>query len=66
MTDAMGHGVAAALLATLVLGSLRNSRRGEVDLAEQARRANEAMLDHANEDQFVTGLLLRAELPPGG
>ncbi|MEA2901636.1 MAG: hypothetical protein QOH36_1523 [Actinomycetota bacterium] len=65
MTDAMGHGVDAALLATLVLGSLRNSRRAEVGLAEQARLANEAMLAHANEDQFVTGLLLRAELGSG-
>ena len=65
MTDAMGHGVSAALLATLVLGSLRNSRRAEVGLAEQARRANEAMLAHANDDQFVTGLLLRADLRSG-
>ena len=65
MTDAMGHGVDAALLATLVLGSLRNSRRGGIGLAEQARRANEAMLVHANDDQFVTGLLVRAELASG-
>jgi serine phosphatase RsbU (regulator of sigma subunit) len=65
MTDAMGHGVKAALLATLVLGSLRNGRRGGVGLAEQARRANEAMMSHAQEDQFVTGLLLRADLRSG-
>ena len=62
MTDAMGHGVKAALLATLALGSLRNSRRADVGLAEQARRANEAMMSHAHPDQFVTGLLLRADL----
>jgi serine phosphatase RsbU (regulator of sigma subunit)/GAF domain-containing protein len=65
MTDAMGHGVRAALLATLVLGSLRNSRRGDVGLAEQARRANEAMLSYADGDQFVTGLLLQADLRSG-
>ena len=65
MTDAMGHGVKAALLATLVLGSLRNGRRAGVGLAEQARRANEAMMTHAAEDQFVTGLLLRADLRCG-
>jgi len=65
MTDAMGHGVKAALLATLVLGSLRNSRRAEVGLAEQARRANEAMRTHADADQFVTGLLMRADLRSG-
>ena len=65
MTDAMGHGVKAALLATLVLGSLRNSRRADVGLAEQARQANEAMITHAEGDQFVTGLLLRADLRSG-
>lgn len=65
MTDAMGHGVRAALLATLVLGSLRNSRRGDVGLAEQARRANEAMLSYADGDQFVTSLVLQADLRSG-
>jgi len=61
----MGRGVKAALLATLVLGSLRNSRRAEARLAEQARRANDAMTEHAGEDQFVTGLLLQAHLRSG-
>jgi serine phosphatase RsbU (regulator of sigma subunit) len=65
MTDAMGHGVKAALLATLALGSLRNTRRSDVGIAEQARQANEAMISHAEGDQFVTGLLLRADLRSG-
>ena len=65
MTDAMGHGVKAALLATLVVGSLRNSRRADAGLAEQARGTNEAMIEHADEDQFVTGLLLRVDLRSG-
>lgn len=65
MTDAMGHGVHAALLATLVLGSFRNTRRADVGLAEQARLANEAMTSYATEDQFVTGLLLEADLRSG-
>lgn len=65
MTDAMGHGVKAALLATIALASLRNSRRGDVGLAEQARRANEAMMAYAQDDQFVTGLLLQADLHSG-
>ena len=65
MTDAMGHGVRAALLATLALGSLRNSRRAGLGLVEQARRVNEAMTSHAEADQFVTGLLLRADLRSG-
>ncbi len=65
MTDAMGHGVKAALLATIALASLRNSRRGDIGLAEQARRANEAMMSYAEDDQFVTGLLLQADLRSG-
>ena len=65
MTDAMGHGVRAALLATLALGSLRNTRRSDVSLAEQAEQANETMIAHADGDQFVTGLLLRTDLRSG-
>lgn len=65
MTDAMGHGVAAALLATLVVGSLRNSRRGAATPGEQADAANEAMLQCAGLDQFVTGQLLRIRLADG-
>lgn len=65
MTDAMGHGVEAALLATLVVGSLRNSRRGGATPAEQADIANAAMLENARIDQFVTGQLLRIRLADG-
>lgn len=65
MTDAMGRGVTAAQLATLVVASLRNGRRAAVDLAEQAQWANDAMTLHAGPDQFVTGLLLRVDLSTG-
>ena len=37
MTDAMGHEVGAAVLATVLVGALRNARRAGVGLAEQAR-----------------------------
>ena len=65
VTDAIGHGVAAALLATLVVGSLRNSRRSAASSAQQADAANEAMLQSAGIDQFVTGQLLRIRLSDG-
>lgn len=65
VTDAMGHGVAAALLATLVVGSLRNSRRAAATPGEQADAANDAMLANAGADQFVTGQLLRIRLSDG-
>ncbi len=62
MTDAMGHTMEAALLATVLVGGLRNARRQGVDLAEQARLANDALADHAGDEQFVTGLLVRIDL----
>ena len=40
MTDAMGHEVGAAVLATVLVGALRNARRAGVGLGEQARLAN--------------------------
>jgi len=62
MTDAMGHTMEAALLATVLVGALRNARRRGVELAEQARLANDALAEQAGEDQFVTGLLVRIDL----
>jgi serine phosphatase RsbU (regulator of sigma subunit) len=62
MTDAMGHTMDAALLATVLVGALRNARRRGVEQAEQARLANDALAEQASEGQFVTGLLVRIDL----
>jgi len=62
MTDAMGHTMDAALLATVLVGGLRNARRRGVELAEQARLANDALAEQAREGQFVTGLVVRINL----
>jgi serine phosphatase RsbU (regulator of sigma subunit) len=62
MTDAMGHTMDAALLATVLVGGLRNARRRGVELAEQARLANDALAEQAGESQFVTGLIVRIDL----
>ena len=62
MTDAMGHSVGAALLATLVVGALRNTRRRSGDLAEQAQSAHEALLEYATGGGFVTGQLIHVDL----
>jgi hypothetical protein len=64
VTDAMGHDVEAALLATLLVGALRRARRAGADLAEQAQQADQAMQDHAHSG-FVTGQLLRISLIDG-
>ena len=68
MTDAMGHGVASALTATLCVGSLRNTRRAGGSLLEQAEVANQALLEHASlttTEGFATGLLGRLDLRTG-
>lgn len=68
VTDAMGHGVMAALTATLCVGSLRGARRQGVSLLEQAVTTNAALADHATTtrtDEFVTGLLGRLDLRTG-
>jgi serine phosphatase RsbU (regulator of sigma subunit) len=62
MTDAMGHSVASALLATLAVGALRNMRRRGAGLIEQAQSAHEALLDYSQPGGFVTGQLLRVDL----
>src|SRR5688572_24329852 len=65
ITDAVGHQVEAALVATLLVGALRNGRRKGLDLAEQARYANDALAENTAPGQFVTGQLLRIDLRTG-
>ncbi len=64
VTDAMGHDVEAALLATLLVSALRRARRAGADLAEQARQADQAMHEHGRQG-YVTGQLLRISLIDG-
>ncbi|WP_404380238.1 serine/threonine-protein phosphatase [Knoellia locipacati] len=68
LTDAMGHGVASALTATLCVGSLRNTRRQTGSLLAQAQEANSAVFEHADAsgaEHFATGLLGRLDLGTG-
>ena len=65
LTDAMGHSLEAALLATLTVGSLRNSRRAIASPATQADKAHAELITHARPDQFVTGLMARIRLADG-
>ncbi|GAY08465.1 serine phosphatase RsbU, regulator of sigma subunit [Pseudonocardia sp. N23] len=61
ITDAVGHDVTAALLATVLVGSLRNGRRHQLDLLDQAGRANDALVAHSRPGEFVTGQLVRVD-----
>ena len=67
LTDAMGHGVEAALTASVCLGSLRGARRQGLSLVEQAKATNKALSEHAVRAprRFVTGLIGRLDLRTG-
>jgi serine phosphatase RsbU (regulator of sigma subunit) len=65
VTDAMGHDVDAALLATLVVGALRRARRAGASLEQQAHEADRAVREHGRAG-YVTGQLLRISLLDGG
>ena len=62
MTDARGHAVGAAILATLLVGALRNARRAGVGLARQAWLANEGLGEQVQWSDFVTGQVARIDL----
>ncbi|MFF4321239.1 PP2C family protein-serine/threonine phosphatase [Streptomyces sp. NPDC001568] len=65
ITDAMGHDVDAALMATLLVNASRGARRAGADLAEQARQTHQALLDHGRHT-LATGQLLRIALDGSG
>jgi serine phosphatase RsbU (regulator of sigma subunit) len=62
ITDAVGDEVAAALLATLLVGGLCNGRRRGLALGGQAANASDAVEAHAAPGQFVTGQVRRVDL----
>jgi serine phosphatase RsbU (regulator of sigma subunit) len=64
----MGHGVGAALTASVCTASLRNARRQGASLEAQADQTNLAVADLAQSrdgDDFVTGLIGRLDLDSG-
>ncbi|MFI5982433.1 PP2C family protein-serine/threonine phosphatase [Streptomyces sp. NPDC051555] len=61
ITDAMGHDVSAALMATLLVNASRGARRAGADLTEQARQVHQALIYHGNRS-IATGQLLRIAL----
>jgi serine phosphatase RsbU (regulator of sigma subunit) len=65
MSDAMGHAVEAAVLATVFVGASRNARRAGVGLGEQARRASAGLDAQTEAGEFVTGQMVRIDLPTG-
>jgi serine phosphatase RsbU (regulator of sigma subunit) len=62
ITDAAGHDVEAAMLATVLVGALRNARRAGADLNAQVVSANDELAAHSRSGWFVTGQVLRIDL----
>jgi hypothetical protein len=48
LTDAMGHNLDAALIATVLVGALRNARRSGHDLQRQAASVNTVLAGHVH------------------
>jgi serine phosphatase RsbU (regulator of sigma subunit) len=62
--DAMGHGVAASLQATVAVNGYRNARRAGLSLADTYRSIDEA-LRQTHPDAFVTAVLAELDLDSG-
>jgi serine phosphatase RsbU (regulator of sigma subunit) len=59
----MGHDTNSALLATLLVGALRQARRSGCDALKQAHHAHQALLSHSR--GLATGQLLCVDLETG-
>ncbi|PYC74497.1 protein phosphatase [Streptomyces tateyamensis] len=65
LTDAMGHDLDAALIATVLVNASRGARRVATPLAEQADCAHQSLLKHTP-GVLATGQLLRIALDGSG
>jgi len=63
--DAMGHGLNAAMLATLAIGAYRHARRADVGLADLYGRMDAVIEQQFGAEQFVTAQLMRLDIATG-
>ncbi|MCG0284841.1 PP2C family protein-serine/threonine phosphatase [Streptomyces sp. PSAA01] len=63
--DAMGHGLDAAVLATVAIGAYRHARRAEVGLAELYMFMDTAIDEQFGPDHFVTAQMMRLDIGTG-
>jgi serine phosphatase RsbU (regulator of sigma subunit) len=63
--DAMGHGLEAALLASVAVGAYRNGRRRPLSLTGTAAAIDEALAGQFGGGRFVTALLVELDLESG-
>ncbi|MER8155886.1 PP2C family protein-serine/threonine phosphatase [Streptomyces sp. NPDC094472] len=63
--DAMGHGLDAAVLATVAIGAYRHARRADVDLADLYMFMDTAIDAQFGPDHFVTAQMMRLDIGTG-
>ncbi|MGG2461551.1 PP2C family protein-serine/threonine phosphatase [Streptomyces sp. RGM 3693] len=63
--DAMGHGLDAAAMATVVIGAYRHARRVFVSLAEKYAFMDDAISQQFGPDHFVTAQLMHMNISTG-
>ncbi|MGZ6797326.1 MAG: PP2C family protein-serine/threonine phosphatase [Nocardioidaceae bacterium] len=65
MIDAMGHGLNAAVMATLAIGAYRHARRIDVELADLYAAMDSAVADQFDPDRFATAQMARLDVNSG-
>ena len=55
--DALGHGLEAAVMATVAVAAYRNARRERQDLVQTTRSVETAIGAHFGSEKFVTGII---------
>ncbi|OKK16119.1 phosphatase [Streptomyces sp. CB00455] len=65
VTDGQGHGINAALLTNLAVSALRNARRADISLEDQACLADQAIYAEYGGERYAPSLLLRFDLATG-
>ncbi len=63
--DAMGHGLNAAMLATLAITAYRHARRANVELADLYGLMNTAIIEQFEPDQFITAQVMSLDIATG-
>ncbi len=65
VNDAMGHGLRAALMASLTVSTQRNIRRCNGGLRQQAEAASARLVEQFGENAFVTSLMVHLDTTTG-
>ncbi|MGY5884655.1 PP2C family protein-serine/threonine phosphatase [Modestobacter lacusdianchii] len=63
--DAVGHGLPAAMMASLAVNAYRHARRDRLGLPDIAVVVNDVIAGHFDGSRFVTALLARLDLETG-